>query len=50
MSSIANFSTAVRGKALPRVGNAGVASAPIPASAANLGDIVLNDTSDPGDF
>jgi hypothetical protein len=45
-----NCSTGVRGKASPPVGNAGEASAPIPVLAANLDDIVLNDTSDGEDF
>jgi hypothetical protein len=48
--SVVRCSTGVRGEAPPHVGNAGEASAPIPVSAANLGDIALNDTSEPGDF
>jgi hypothetical protein len=44
--SIANGSTGVLGKAPPRVGSASEASAPIPALAANQGDIAINNTSD----
>ena len=44
--SIVKCSTGVRSKASSHVGSAGGASAQIPVSAANLGDIALNDTSD----
>jgi hypothetical protein len=48
-SSLANCSAGVCGEPSPPVGNAGEAPAPIPAFAADLGDIALNDTIDRGD-
>jgi hypothetical protein len=44
-SSVANCSTGVRGEAMPPVGNAREASAPIPLSSAGLPVIALNDNS-----
>jgi hypothetical protein len=38
------------GEPSPPVGNAAEEAAPIPVSAANLGDIALNDISHLGDF
>jgi hypothetical protein len=47
---VANCSTDVRGKAPPPVGNAGEASAPIPASAATWLTSPRNDTGGGGDL